>query len=234
MKTGLKHTALAAAVTLGIIASQLSYAESVHTVTEQRQVAAFSSVELSGPYRVAIRASGKPGVELSGEHKQVQEVETVVHGDTLIVRPVKRTGVFFGIERRRDAVTVNISATTLNSLKTSGSGDVDLDQLAGDRFNVAVSGAGDLRAAGAVRQLVVTSSGSGDVDLHRLKAADVDLTMSGPGDVRLAGVGNEQRAKVSGAGDLVADDLRLTRTTAQISGPGNAPPPQRHQPRAAG
>jgi hypothetical protein len=58
MKTVLKHTAFATAVALAVIASQLSHAESVRadTVTEQRRVTAFTSIELSGPYRVAIRA----------------------------------------------------------------------------------------------------------------------------------------------------------------------------------
>ncbi|HEX9171185.1 MAG TPA: DUF2807 domain-containing protein, partial [Telluria sp.] len=119
MKTVLKHSAIAAAIAAGVIGSQLSYAEPVPSGAgvERRQVAAFSSIELSGPYRVAIRAGGKPGIELSGDPKQLQEVETVVRGDTLIVRPVKRSGFFFGIERRRDTVTVNISAASLNSLK---------------------------------------------------------------------------------------------------------------------
>jgi hypothetical protein len=36
------------------------------------RVAAFSSIELPGPHRVAIRAAGKPGVQLSGERNKAR------------------------------------------------------------------------------------------------------------------------------------------------------------------
>jgi hypothetical protein len=223
MKTALKHTAFAAAIAAGIIASQVSHAQPqrAEVVTQQRQVAAFSAIELGGPYRVIVHAQGKPGVELSGERAQLDEIETFVRGDTLVVRPVSRSGFAFSIGKRRDTVTVNISAAGLRSLSNAGSGEVDIDQLSGEQFTLTGSGPGDINAAGAVRELVVKNSGSGDLDLHQLKAANVRLTMTGPGDVQLTGVGNELNATVSGSGDLTAEGLHLARLTANMSGPGN-------------
>jgi hypothetical protein len=223
MKNVLKHTAVAAAVAAGIIASQASHAQPSRAdiVTQQRQVTAFSAIELGGPYRVIVHAQGKPGVELSGEREQLDDIETFVRGDTLVVRPVPRSGFTFSIGKRRDTVTINISAAGLRSLANSGSGDVDIDQISGEQFALTNGGPGDIHAAGTVRELVVKSGGSGDLDLHQVKAANVRLSMSGPGDVQLAGVGNELNASVSGSGDLTADGLRLARLTAQMSGPGN-------------
>jgi len=223
MKTILKHTALAATLAAGFIAIQTGHAEPAanETTTQQRTVGAFSALELAGPYRVLVRAQGKPSVELSGERKLLDDIETVVRGDTLVVRPVSRSGFHFSIGKRRDTVTVSITASMLKSLKMSGSGDVKLEQLGGDRFTLQADGPGDLSASGAVRELAVRSSGSGDLDLHQVKAASVDLSMAGPGDVRLAGVGNELVANVSGSGDLQADDLHVAHATARMSGPGD-------------
>ncbi|BDT58044.1 hypothetical protein MasN3_15380 [Massilia varians] len=205
----------------GFVATQASRAEApAAPVTLQRTVAPFSAVELSGPYEVVLRVQGRQALTLSGEHKQFDGIETFVRGDTLVVRPVERNGFHFSWGKRRAPVIIRITASQLTSLKMSGSGDVELAQLAGERFSVSVDGPGDLRAAGAVRELVVRSSGSGDLDLHRLKAADVDLDMSGPGDVRLAGIGNVLTATVSGSGDLEALDLRLARLDARMRGPG--------------
>ncbi|RZA32041.1 MAG: DUF2807 domain-containing protein, partial [Lysobacteraceae bacterium] len=170
MHTALKPVLLAAAIGAGFLATQSSHAEAPGApVTQQRNVAAFSAIEL-----------------VSGERKQLDEIETFVRGDTLVVRPAERNGFHFSWGKR-PPVVIHITASQLNSLTMSGSGDVDLAQLTGERFTVSSDGPGDLQAAGAVRELAVRANGSGDLDLHRLKAADVALTMSGPGDVRLSG-----------------------------------------------
>jgi hypothetical protein len=213
------HTTLAIAFAAGVLVAHPSHAE---PVTEQRPVAALRAIELSGPYRVLIRAQGKPALELSGERKQLAEVETIVSGDTLIVRPVPRNGFHFGIMRRRDDVTIHITASMLASLKMSGSGDVELEQVGADQFSLTATGPGELRASGAVRDLTVASSGSGNLDLHQLSATNVKLAMSGPGDVSLAGIAGAMTAEVSGSGDLRADALRLSTLSALLRGPGNA------------
>ncbi len=221
MTTVLKPALLAAAIAAGFLATQASHAEApAAPVTLQRTVAPFSAIELAGPYEVVVRAQGRQALTLSGEPKQLDGIETFVRGDTLVVRPVERNGFHFSWGKRRAPVVIHITASQLKSLAMSGSGDVELAQLAGERFSLKVDGPGDLQAAGAVRELTVRASGSGDLDLHRLKAANVDLDMSGPGDVRLSGVGNLLTASVSGSGDLEADELRLARLDARMRGPG--------------
>jgi hypothetical protein len=96
-------------------------------VTEQRAVGAFTAIELSGPCKVVVRAQGKPSLELSGERKQLDDIETVVRGDTLVGRPVARNAFHFSLGKRRDSVTVNITASMLKSLKMNGSGEVELE-----------------------------------------------------------------------------------------------------------
>ena len=219
MHPAFKHSTLAFAIAAGIFATSASHAEAV---SEQRTVAAFKAVELFGPYHVVIRAQGKQALELSGERKQLADVETIVTGNTLIVRPVSRNGFHFSSGRHRPDVTIHITASTLASLRATGSGDVELDQVSGDQFSVSAEGPGDVRASGAARELAVTSRGSGNLDLHQFSAVNVNLAMSGPGDVTLSGVGGELTADVRGSGDLHADALRLSKLTARLRGPGNA------------
>jgi hypothetical protein len=221
-----KLTVLAAALAAGAIATMsASSARPQDTpagaATEQRPVTAFSAIELAGPYHVVIDAQARPMLELTGERKQLAGVETIVRGDTLVVRPVPRHGFFFNFGERRETVTVRIGAGALKRLTAAGSGDVDIDHIDGDRFTLAGNGPGDIHAGGAVRQLTVTSGGSGDLDLRRLKAAGVDLALNGPGDVQLADVGNALAVRQGGSGDLVADGLRAAKVTARMRGPGD-------------
>jgi hypothetical protein len=235
MKTAPKRTAIAAAVALfalcATIGSHVSFAQpqaqaqAAGIVTEQRQVGAFSAIELSGPYHVVIDAQARQAVQVSGERKRLDDMEVVVRGDTLIVRPVSKISFSFGFQKHSEIPTVTIGAAGLKSLHMSGSGDVELDQAGGERFTLVNSGPGDLRASGAVRQLVVESSGSGDLDLRRMKLGGADVKLHGPGDVHLAGVGNEQAAQLSvemsGSGDLTADGLRAAKVSAKMRGPGD-------------
>lgn len=194
-----------------------------HFATEQRPVGAFSAVELTGPFDVVVHAQAATNaVELSGERRDLDDIETFVRGDTLVVRSKPRRGFYFSFGRNhRDQTRVTISAPVIKSLDTSGSGDVMVDQLAGDKVALAVNGPGDLHASGAVRDLAVSTSGSGDADLRHLSSARLELTMSGPGDVLVADVGNEMSVNASGSGDLAAEHLHVGRLVAQLSGPGS-------------
>lgn len=206
----------------GVIAEERAQEPRQAVTIDQRSVAAFSAIELAGPFRVIV-SEGAPRLELSGEPKQLAEIESEVRGGTLIVRQRSRSGIHISFGKRNEQpVVVRIGASGLKSLSNNGSGDVELESFGGERFVLASQGPGDIRARGSVRELRVTSNGSGDLELRGVQAANVELAMSGPGDVRLGAVGNDLVARVSGSGDFDVDELRVTRALAQLSGPGNA------------
>lgn len=226
MNISRKLTALAAALACGLIAAQAGIAQpqpqAGGAVTEGRAVGAFSAIELSGPWHVVIDAQGKPGLSLTGERKDIDEVVTEMRGDTLVVHSRSHIGFYFNFGRHHDdELTVHITAAQLKSLKMSGSGDVELNRVQGDALSIADSGSGDLAASGAVRQLYLSSDGSGDLDLRALQAADVKLDMNGSGDVHLAGLTNTLKAQVSGSGDLSADGLRAAKVETRMRGSGD-------------
>lgn len=223
MQNVLKTTMFAAVVAVGLFSIEASQADTPgKRIAEQRSVGAFRAIELSGPYDVAIDAQGRSGLTLSGEREQLDKIETFVRGDTLVVRPTERTGFHFGFTARRQTVTIQIGTHTLERLQMTGSGDVVLEQVNGERIALAVTGPGDLRASGAIKALELRVSGSGNADLERVRAGTVDLTMSGPGDVRLAHIDGRLQARLSGSGDLDAHDLRLASLDARLDGPGDA------------
>jgi len=196
--------------------------ESAEIGRETRSVAAFTAIDVSGPYKVLINASGATrGLELNGWRKDIAEVETFIEKDTLVVRPKSRNSFTFRFGKGHDPVTVSITTSGLKSLSMSGSGDVELSRFEGTDLKLESSGPGDLLASGAARDLTVRASGSGDMDLHRLKAASLNLTMSGPGDVHASGVSQDLNAVVSGSGDLEVDDLHAAKVNAMMRGPGS-------------
>jgi len=169
----IKHTALAAlflcagvAGMQNVAAEQPRKSTASTVTTTQRPVGAFNAIELAGPFRVIVTA-GAPRLELSGDPKQLAEIETDVRNGTLVVRQRSRSGWNFHFGKRDQPKTVvRIGASGLTSLTSSGSGDVELDAVKGERFVLAAHGPGDIRARGDAKLFEVNSSGSGDVDLR--------------------------------------------------------------------
>lgn len=213
--TNALHSIAFATVALGLAA-----AASAAPVTEQRSVGAFTSVEAGGPYDFKIVAQGAQALTLTGESKDLADIETVLRGTTLVVRQRDRNGVQFNFGTRKQP-TVTISAAALKMVRANGSGDVVVEQVAGDQFELRSEGAGDVRIAGGVRSLVLNSSGPADVDAKQFKAVNAQLTSSGPGDVTIGSIaGGDLNVKVSGPGDVQLDSVAVASTDAHLSGPG--------------
>jgi hypothetical protein len=235
MKTKLSTTRLSAAIAASLLLASLpAYADNktdskadLTIGTETRNVAAFSNIAVDGPLHVIITSQGSTGIELSGQRRQFAEIETSVSGDTLTVRQQrhKSKGWSFNFSWNKESkppVTVRISAATLKSLRNSGSGDVELQNVQTQQLTVNSDGSGDIYASGNVRDLTVTASGSGDLRLRALKAGSLNLLMNGAGDVSAAGMTQEVNLTMNGSGDLQLDDLHTSRISAVLHGSGSA------------
>ena len=76
-----------------------------------------------------------------------------------------------------------------------------VDGLDADAFDVRVTGAGDVAAAGRAQRVTLDISGAGDADLAELAADDARVELSGAGDAEVSAA-HVLDAEVSGAGDL--------------------------------
>jgi hypothetical protein len=225
MKQTIQHAALATTLLLAATAGHAADAKPDNTYgSETRTVAAFSNINLIGPFQVIVTAQGANAVELSGPRSQFAEIETTVENDTLTVRqPRKQKGwsFNFGWGKNAKPLTVRINAANLKSLRNAGSGDVDLRQFQGKQLALISDGPGDIHASGKVGDLSVTANGPGDLDLSALSSTNLNLQMSGPGDVSASGVTQDLNLVVSGSGELNVGDIRANRVNAALHGPGS-------------
>lgn len=185
-------------------------------VEKQRALAAFTSLRIDGPFDVRLTQAGSDQATVVADDNIEPLVETVVEGDTLIVR-MKRDSGF----TTRLSPTVRLDARALQSVTINGSGDLAVERFKAERLalrvegsgavalgvvelkelSVDIGGSGDVRVAGRAEQQQWKINGSGDVDAGALAGRAARVELHGSGDVSL-GVTEQLDAKLSGSGDL--------------------------------
>ncbi len=167
-------------------------------VEEARTLPAFTRIRLDGPFNLRATQAAATSVGVRADDNLVQRVITEVEGDTLVVS--LRPGHSL---RSREPLQVSVGTSSLQGVDMRGSGDLWLQSLKGERFELQLSGSGDARLSGlALRSLVVGVSGSGDV------------TAQGRCD--------EAQLSIAGSGDLHMAELQTLRTSVSIAGSGDA------------
>lgn len=185
-------------------------------VEKQRALTAFTKLRIDGPFDVKLAQGSSDQATVQADDNIEPLVETVVEGDTLVVR-LKRDAGF----TTRMAPAVRVSARTLQAIAIHGSGDLSMDSFKGDtlglsvigsgdahfglvevrELTVSISGSGDVRLAGRADQQNWSISGSGDVDARALSGRSAKVALSGSGDASL-GVTEQLDVQLSGSGDL--------------------------------
>lgn len=132
--------------------------------------------------------------------------QAVVTGDPETVSHVRLSGnvLAFDDDFNCDAgpVSVQLTGPAVPSWRLSGGGKLELSDIAQETLDLRVSGSGDVRASGSVRDLSLRISGSGSGDFRQLAAKTASVQISGSGnadiaaqdqaDIRLSGSGNVQ------------------------------------------
>lgn len=169
---------------------------------EQRSVATFEAVALSGPIEVKLRQGGAQRVELEADGNLLPYVETKVvegrHGKTLEI------GVRRGYHlQSRQPLRVEIDVASLRSAAIAGSGKLAIEAMKGEELRLSVAG-------------------SGSVEASRLETGKLGLSIAGSGDIRASGAARELAASIAGSGDLRARELAAEEVKVSISGSGDA------------
>ena len=167
-------------------------------IFESRRVADFNSVDLSGIGMLIIEQGDKESLEISAEENLLPYLRSEVSGNNL------KLGVqeFVNIQPTEDII-YRLTVKDLNTIETSGLGNVEIDSLETNR-------------------LFIEISGSGKVSIDDLRVESVTLEISGLGDINLTGKVSDQRVKLSGAGSYQAGNLESSSASVEISGTGNA------------
>lgn len=167
-------------------------------VNVARKVGAFSVLRLDSSVDVHARQGATPSVSVHADDNIEPMIETVVDGDTLVVRT--RKGASF---RTSHDVVVDIVFTSLTAAQQHSSGDLHIETLSGPRFES-------------------TIAGSGDLQIDHAQLGSFALSIAGSGAVTVAGTADEARFGVAGSGDIDAHDFAARRVSVSISGSGDA------------
>jgi len=167
-------------------------------VEKARALAAFTKLRIEGPFDVRLAQAGSDQATVVADDNIEPLVETVVDGDTLVVRMKRDTGF-----TTRLAPTVRIDARALQAVAIDGSGDMTVERFKGD-------------------SLALSVVGSGDVQLGLVELKELSVSISGSVDVRVAGRAEQQSWKITGSGDVDAASLTGRAARIELHGSGDA------------
>jgi len=183
------------------------------TASEDRQVADFTEVQLSGSFEVEVEVGPSKSVRVEADDNIVPLISTAVVGSTLKI--ATRQGFSTG-----QPVKVWVTVPRLLGVDHSGSGSVHAHGIDGERFVARLQGSGSIRLAGRADALAATLDGSGalmaadlvtgsaTVDLAGSGTAEVHasehlgVTITGSGAVRYAGEPEDITRNILGSGTI--------------------------------
>jgi len=192
----LAFTLLSAALFLAATIS----ASAQETSTQTRQVSGFTSIASGGPFNVHIKMDGTESVKVEADANIINEIETVVEGNTLRIRFKNREYRSYNNIHKAE---VYVSAKSLNALTNSGSGQMSVD--------------GTITTSGEFKAVL---SGSGSINTS-VKSGELHAVLSGSGSIKINGRTGDADLVISGSGQIEGKDLKTESTKAVITGSGN-------------
>lgn len=168
-------------------------------IKETRSVKDFSRISfgIAGNLYINIGPSFK--VELEGDKSVLENVETVVSGDKLVIKTENFRW------NNQDKVDVYITLPELKGLGVSGSGRAEI------------------RDPVKTGSLGLSVSGSGKLYTTDVRVSSLECSISGSGDIIFGGSGTAGKAEIgiSGSGSYTGEALKIESAEISISGSGN-------------
>jgi len=182
--------------------------------TEERDLESFSEIRLEGSADLSIAVGGEQSVTVTTDDNLLDNIVTEVTRRGILV--ISSEGSY----RTRLGVQIEITVPHLEELRISGSGDVEIEDLAEEQFEIRISGSGDVAMEGEIGSLEISINGSGNVDFDGT-AQEIDVSVSGSGDVDLRGEAVEMEITINGSGDVDARRMITQRVEVDLSGSGD-------------
>jgi len=171
----------------------------------------FSAIKLRVPGDVKVKVGEEQRVKITADEDVFKTLKLKLKNGILTITEEKN-------RRWGDDIEIEISVRELNSVRISGAGSFEIDNIQADTFTAQISGSGDIKANGKVRKLALNISGSGDIKMENLEAEHVDVKISGAGDAKVYAK-TLLKTRISGSGDIAYRGNPKLET--KISGSGN-------------
>jgi hypothetical protein len=182
-------------------------------VTETADVSGFDEIVVLGSGEVTVEMTGQESLEVTVDDNILPFLEIEVSGSRL------ELGFKSGTNIDPSApVTYRITADDLVGVTITGSGDVLAGGLDNRRFDVDITGSGDVELHGKTSLVDVTIAGSGEFDGTGLESFRGEVTISGSGSA-VMNVIDELDVTISGSGDVTYTGDPVVDQT--ISGSGD-------------
>lgn len=181
--------------------------------TETRTVGEFHAVSHNVVGEVTIQIGQPPSVQVTFDDNLLEILETSVVDGELRIDCNENYSSQVGLK-------IQITAPSLDELKLTSVGSMEVTGFAGESLTVNQSGVGSLKVEGKAKSVDLKVSGVGSADLKGLEAETVKVVVSGVGeasvfasesvDASTSGIGEitvhgnpkEQKTKSSGIGEV--------------------------------
>jgi len=204
---------LAAALTFSCTAPVMSG----ETIKESRNVGQFSSISLVISADVYLTQGTTQKVEIEGDKNDLEELETIVADGVLKIGTKNHFGGNIG------NITIYITVSEINGLSVAGSGDIKAKSgLKTDELDLSVSGSGSIDIKDlAVREVSATITGSGNIGIESGQAqSELDVKVTGSGAFSGEGFAAEE-ADITITGSGSAAIWAVKELDTHITGSGN-------------
>jgi hypothetical protein len=161
--------------------------------TEDRAIADFSKVEVSGGYKIEW-SPGKPALNISADENLLPLIKTTVHGDTL------------RIDSKEDlaptkSITITLSSASLADVELTGGIRFNAVHVSGDKLKLESTGASDITIDGSVAKLEASLTGASKLNAQSLQTQSATLSLLGASDADV-NVTDALDVSITGAGSL--------------------------------
>lgn len=183
-------------------------------ITEEIFLDDFDGIRVPSSIDVYLSQGDNVEIIVEGKENLIDELERNVSGGIWTidfddcVRDVDRFDVYITMPTLKsvkcsgsgDVYGENEFTTGDLELKTTGSGNIDL-QVFADDLDIHVSGSGDISLEGTADDAKYRSTGSGDVKAFDLETNTADISGSGSGDLEVRVI-DFLKVRLSGSGDV--------------------------------
>ncbi|SMO46319.1 head GIN domain-containing protein [Solitalea koreensis] len=186
-----------------------------NVITQSRQIASFSELEVSGAYNIELTQDSVESLEIKGDDNLLEQVKTVTSGTKLKISSKRSfcTTVPISIwvhAKKISAIDIyganNVITTNkfhLDNFKFSSSGITEsIMEMEARRITTTISGAGKLMLKGQTGVLDIKISGAGKIAAFDMIAGKCNVTSSGAGEAEL-NVLNQLEVSASGASKVL-------------------------------
>jgi hypothetical protein len=158
------------------IVSHNSVQGSGFIISEKRDLADFSGIDVSSAFHVEVSAQKDYEFEISADDNILPLVETSVSDGVL------RISLKEGI-KASSPIRIRISVPNIDRIEASGASKISVANLKNESLQIDSSGACRIDLAGETRDLIVDVSGAGNINASELRSKTAHVDASGASQV---------------------------------------------------